>query len=110
MPPEELLRIGELSRRAGVSAELLRAWERRYGLIQPTRSPGGLRLYSLEHLERVRVMRQKLGEGLAAAEAARVAAGTARATPVAPNAPPHAGRVREALTGALDRFDEPQAQ
>src|SRR5690349_3058408 len=31
------LRIGELSRRAGVSPELLRAWERRYGLLRPAR-------------------------------------------------------------------------
>ena len=36
----------ELSRRTGVSPELLRAWERRYGLLQPVRSAGGLRLYS----------------------------------------------------------------
>ncbi len=32
------LRIGELSKRSGVSPELLRAWERRYGLLRPTRS------------------------------------------------------------------------
>ena len=44
MPEAGLLRIGELSRRAGVSPELLRAWERRYGLLRPTRTPGGLRL------------------------------------------------------------------
>ena len=36
-----LLRIGELSRRTGVSPELLRAWERRYDLLKPTRSAGG---------------------------------------------------------------------
>ena len=36
--PEKLLRIGELSRRAGVSVELLRAWERRYGLLEPSRT------------------------------------------------------------------------
>ena len=40
------LRIGELSRRTGVSPELLRAWERRYGLLDPARTGGGLRLYS----------------------------------------------------------------
>ena len=34
----EFLRIGELSKRVGVSPELLRAWERRYGLVRPTRS------------------------------------------------------------------------
>src|SRR3712207_8366526 len=36
------LRIGELSRRTGVAPELLRAWERRYGLLRPTRSSGGV--------------------------------------------------------------------
>ena len=41
-----LLRIGELSRRLGVSDHVLRAWENRYGLLQPVRSPGGFRLYS----------------------------------------------------------------
>jgi len=41
-----LLRIGELSRRPGVSDHVLRAWENRYGLLQPVRSPGGLRLYT----------------------------------------------------------------
>jgi hypothetical protein len=33
-----LLRIGELSRRLGVSDHVLRAWESRYGLLQPVRS------------------------------------------------------------------------
>ena len=43
-PP--VLRIGELSRRLGVSDHVLRAWESRYGLLQPVRSAGGFRLYS----------------------------------------------------------------
>ena len=30
----------------GLSPETLRAWERRYGLLKPQRSPGGHRLYS----------------------------------------------------------------
>ena len=41
-----LVRIGELSRRLGVSDHVLRAWENRYGLLQPVRSTGGFRLYS----------------------------------------------------------------
>jgi MerR family transcriptional regulator, light-induced transcriptional regulator len=49
----EVLRIGELSKRVGVSPELLRAWERRYGLLHPARSAGGLRLYSPADVERV---------------------------------------------------------
>jgi MerR family transcriptional regulator, light-induced transcriptional regulator len=69
-----LFRIGELSRRSGVSPELLRAWERRYDLLRPTRSPGGLRLYSARDLERVQAMQRHLARGLAAAEAAALAA------------------------------------
>ncbi len=34
-----VLRIGELSQRLGVSDHVLRAWERRYGLLRPGRLP-----------------------------------------------------------------------
>lgn len=67
------LRIGELARRTGVSVELLRAWEKRYGLLQPARTISGYRLYSEADEERVGRMRQGLDAGLAAAEAARAA-------------------------------------
>lgn len=68
-----LMRIGELSRRHGVSPDLLRVWERRYGLLQPERSGGGFRLYTARDDERVRVMRHNLGLGYTAAVAARIA-------------------------------------
>jgi MerR family transcriptional regulator, light-induced transcriptional regulator len=99
------IRIGELSKRSGVSPELLRAWERRYGLLQPTRSTGGLRLYSLDDLERVRRMRQHLADGFAAAEAAAL---VSRPAPRGDAAAP-AAAARE-LAEALDAFDEPRAQ
>ena len=63
------LRIGELSRRLGVSDHVLRAWERRYGLLQPVRSPGGFRLYSEADEMRIRRMQTHLAHGLSAAEA-----------------------------------------
>lgn len=69
------LRIGELARRVGVAPELLRAWESRYGLLSPERSPGGFRLYSGDDERRVRRMQRHLAEGLSAAEAARLALG-----------------------------------
>src|SRR5580765_5316890 len=72
------LRIGEFARRAGVSPELLRAWERRYGLLQPSRSKGGFRLYTAEDAERVARMQRGIDEGLSAAEAARRALAQAR--------------------------------
>jgi DNA-binding transcriptional MerR regulator len=101
---EHSLRIGELSRRVGVTPELLRAWERRYGLLHPARTDGGLRLYSADDERRVRAMQANLRAGLSAAEAARLAA-------AAESAPPDAGqdnaiqRGVEALRGALDAMD-----
>ena len=103
----ELLRIGELSRRAGVSPELLRAWERRYGLLRPTRSRGGLRLYAAADLDRVRAMRRHLAAGVAAAEAAALAV-SGESGGAGPAVSPTA--LRAELAGALDSFDEPGAQ
>ena len=107
MSGDGYLRIGELSKRSGVSPERLRAWERRYGLLLPTRSAGGLRLYSEADLDRVRVMCEYLDAGLAAAQAAGLAlrSGPAEAAPsISPTA------LREDLAAALDHFDEPRAQ
>jgi MerR family transcriptional regulator, light-induced transcriptional regulator len=103
-----LLRIGELSRRSGVSAPLLRAWERRYGLLQPARSPGGLRLYSRDDLRRVQAMQHYLAAGLAAAEAAALARDAPGGDLERPTLPP--AHVRDELQAALDAYDEPRAQ
>ena len=46
-----VLRIGELSRRLGIRDHLLRAWERRYGLVKPVRTDGGQRMYRREEIE-----------------------------------------------------------
>jgi DNA-binding transcriptional MerR regulator len=101
-----LVRIGELSRRSGVSPELLRAWERRYDLLRPTRSAGGTRLYAPADLDRVRAMQRHLADGLAAAEAAALAS---RSAGPAPSASALDDLHRE-LEIALLAFDEPRAQ
>jgi DNA-binding transcriptional MerR regulator len=109
---ETRVRIGELSRRVGVAPELLRAWERRYGLLSPERTGGGLRLYSGEDEARVRRMQAFLAEGLAAGEAARAALRAELRGPPELAAPPGApveARVR-ALEEALGRFDAVSAQ
>jgi DNA-binding transcriptional MerR regulator len=109
MDSDGVLRIGELSKRSGVSPDLLRAWERRYALLRPVRSAGGLRLYTPADVERVRVMRQHLADGLAASEAAALASRTGLDDAAAPMAlRPEA--MRDELADALDRYDEPRAQ
>ena len=67
---EGYLRIGELARRTGTSPELLRAWEQRYGLLRPTRSEGGFRLYSDRDEERVLRTKTLIAEGLGNAQIA----------------------------------------
>ncbi|MBS1870630.1 MAG: MerR family transcriptional regulator [Actinobacteria bacterium] len=99
------MRIGELSRRTGIAPELLRAWERRYALLEPSRSNGGYRLYSEADLLRLRAMQSHLASGLSAAEAAALAlAGPA------PSVPKQNGSAQLAdLREALDRFDDAMA-
>ena len=108
MSEEGVLRIGELSRRVGVSPEVLRAWERRYGVLRPTRSEGGFRLYSTADEERVRRMLALQRQGLSAAVAARTAASEDGEPPGAAPAGSADG-LRRALADALDRFDETAA-
>ena len=109
------IRIGELSRRTGVAPELLRAWERRYGLFDPPRSDGGYRLYSDADLERLRAMQAHMASGLSAAEAAglaladRAAPGAQPARVEQADGPERAAALLEELRVALDRFDDAAA-
>ena len=102
-----LLRIGELSRRTGVNADTLRAWERRYGLLSPARSDGGFRLYSGEDEERVRATRALIDSGLSTAEAARLARSGVMPSPSPGTASP--ANADQRLREALERFDEAEA-
>jgi MerR family transcriptional regulator, light-induced transcriptional regulator len=109
------LRIGELSRRTGVGADTLRAWERRYELLEPARSEGGFRLYGPEDEARVRAMKRLIDGGLSAGEAARVARdgeAVTAAAGIATGAAATIGPLAEAglrLREALERFDEAEA-
>ena len=110
-----VLRIGELSRRVGVSEYVLRAWESRYGLLQPARSAGGYRLYSEDDEGRVRRMQVHLADGLAAAQAARAALADERPGQLDAGAGDRPARAdladsAEGLARALAEMDEPAAQ
>lgn len=56
--------IREVSRITGVNSVTLRAWERRYGLIRPQRTPKGHRLYAREDIKRVERILQWLSRGV----------------------------------------------
>ncbi len=109
-----VLRIGELSRRVGVSEHVLRAWESRYALLKPLRSAGGYRLYSEADQNRVRRMQVHLASGLAAAQAAQAVLAEDQRGAIADvvDAAPRADLAESAvvLRQALDELDEPAAQ
>ncbi len=50
-------------RRTGLSADVLRAWERRYGAVVPGRSPTGRRVYSDDDIERLRLLSRATQRG-----------------------------------------------
>jgi MerR family transcriptional regulator, light-induced transcriptional regulator len=113
------LRIGQLSTRVGVSPEVLRAWEQRYGLLRPERSSGGFRLYSSADEARVRRVLAHKQRGLATAEAARlalaedevsVALGAKTTEPSAPEERDAVQELRSRLTSAIETFDEAATQ
>ncbi len=65
--------IAVVANRTGLSVDVLRVWERRYGAVRPTRSPEGQRLYSDADVERLRLLRR-------ATEAGRSIGGVANLT------------------------------
>jgi DNA-binding transcriptional MerR regulator len=95
------LRIGELARRVKLTPDVLRAWERRYGILEPERSPGGFRLYSDSDVDRVVAMQRHLAAGLAPAQAAERALAEFAGTPDEASGDPIAE-----LRAALEGFDE----
>ena len=97
------LRIGEVARRTGLTPEVLRVWERRYGVLRPGRTAGGFRLYSEDDVARVLRMGELLDKGIGTAEAARAVAAEREAL----HGPTDFDAVRNELVEAIVAFDEP---
>lgn len=71
---EDLFPIREVSRLTGINPVTLRAWERRYGLIQPTRTESGHRLYSMTDIEKVRSILGWIERGVAVSKVGKILA------------------------------------
>ena len=67
------LTVAAVARRLGVAPATLRTWARRYGLGPSAHTAGAHRRYSAQDLARLVVMRRLTHEGVAPAEAARLA-------------------------------------
>jgi len=104
MEHRDLFPIREVSRLTGVNAVTLRAWERRYGLVQPTRTESGHRLYSQADIDDIRRILGWLERGVAVSKVGSI---LARDHAVVQNAlAPDAAKGWQAqLRDAVQRFD-----
>ena len=71
---DDLFPIREVARLTGVNPVTLRAWERRYGLIQPTRTESGHRLYSRTDIDTVHRILDWIERGVAVSKVGRILA------------------------------------
>jgi DNA-binding transcriptional MerR regulator/methylmalonyl-CoA mutase cobalamin-binding subunit len=55
--------IQVVTHRTGLSPDVLRVWERRYGAVEPRRSPTNRRLYSDRDVERLKLLRRATAAG-----------------------------------------------
>lgn len=102
-------RIRTVSQMCGVSTATLRAWERRYGVPAPARTASAYRLYTDADIALIKSMRERVNEGIAAAEAARMvlAQSSGATTTPAPESDPFS-TAADRIVDATMRF-EPDA-
>jgi DNA-binding transcriptional MerR regulator len=67
-----LFPIRVVAQLTGINPVTIRAWERRYGLVRPARTPGGHRLYSQVDVERLRAAARLVARGVSISGAARM--------------------------------------
>lgn len=98
--------IRTVSTLTGVNTVTLRAWERRYGLIRPTRTASGHRLYTQSQIDLINRVLVLLDKGIPISQVRAALDSTEE--PQAPREP-QAGpwqRYRERMVAAIVRFDE----
>ncbi len=102
-----MLPIREAARATGVNPVTLRAWERRYGLVKPHRTPKGHRLYAPEQVQQIQQILTWLERGVAISQVAALVGEQAPAAP-SPDRTSLWQHQRDALLFSLARFDAPQ--
>lgn len=97
------LPIREVARQTGVNAVTLRAWERRYGLIVPLRTPKGHRLYSQDQVLEIQTILTWLNRGVAVSQVKHLLDSAPTASTPAEN---DWQRLRQTLSLAISQLAE----
>jgi len=98
MQSKDDVNISEVCQQTGVAAVTLRAWERRYGLIQPKRTPKGHRLYSQDNIEQIRQIVSWLNRGVAIGKVAALLTAAEAPVQFTPKAAPWLEEQQEILS------------
>ncbi|WP_163777738.1 MerR family transcriptional regulator [Myxococcus vastator] len=112
---ERTYRIHIAAELAGVRVELIRAWERRYGVLTPRRTPAGYRAYTDRDVAVLKQLKRLTDEGVAISEAAKLlpqlmegldAEAAVRGASEEPRT--HAETWRESVLAAAQAYDQPR--
>ncbi|NVZ81517.1 MerR family transcriptional regulator [Pseudomonas yamanorum] len=108
----ELFPIREVARLTGINPVTLRAWERRYGLIQPIRTDSGHRLYSRTDVETVHRILDWIERGVSVSKVGKILARDEQPVDAASVAPAGAeqewSQWQQQLRTAVGAFDDRQ--
>jgi MerR family transcriptional regulator, light-induced transcriptional regulator len=98
-----------VARETGVPADTFRAWERRYGMPRPQRTPGGHRLYSERDIAIIRWLRDRTNEGVNISHAVLLLTNTLDASaadmPAGNDSARAIGQLSDEIVQALTNFD-----
>ena len=106
---EGLYPIREVARLTGINPVTLRAWERRYGLIEPTRTESGHRLYSVTDIGTIRRVMDWLERGVTVSKVAQLLASNTACDDPQPVANEYA-EWQNRISSALAAFNEPELE
>lgn len=107
-PPEPTYSLGAVARLTGLSAHVLRAWERRYGAVTPLRTAGGTRRYRESDVARLRLLRAAVSAGHSISEVANASEEElSHRLDMAPSLPEPA---LAPILDAVDRLDAPETE
>jgi len=105
LPDMKRFPIRHVARITGVLPVTLRAWERRYGLIKPERTPKGHRLYSEADIQLIQQIVRLIDQGIPAGRVREVLSGVGTQRETASDWP----ALRKQLMGALYGLNAPKA-
>ncbi|RUO91743.1 MerR family transcriptional regulator [Corallococcus sp. AB018] len=114
---ERTYRIHIAAELSGVRVELIRAWERRYGVLEPERTPAGYRVYTDRDVALLKRLKALTDEGVAISEAAKLLPQLRAELDVAPSAPIENLQARTgsqpetwraAVMAAAEAYDQPR--